>query len=128
MGNRKLRVLVVDDNEFIRTTLFEFLLYKGFEVGLAKDGQEGLYIFNNYSFDFVVTDYGMPHMNGLKMAKEIKKKHPDAVVILVSGDLKIKLRTRDVANFYLEKPFKFEEVYNLIVSSDKLNTQNPKIH
>jgi DNA-binding NtrC family response regulator len=122
MENGKLSVLVVDDNDFIRLTLFEYLLHKGFKVGLAENGQKGLYMFDKMGYDFVVTDYGMPQMDGLKMAKEIKKKHPDAVVIMMSGDQKIKLHTGDAVNHFLEKPFRFDAVYNLMVNRDEFDT------
>ena len=121
MENDKLRVLVVDDNDFIRLTLFEYLLHKGFKVGLAENGQKGLYMFDKIGYDFVITDYVMPQMDGLKMAKEIKKKHPDAVVIMMSGDQKIKLQTGDVVNHFLEKPFRFDVVYNLMVSREEFD-------
>ena len=121
MENDKLRVLVVDDNDFIRLTLFEYLLHKGFQVGLAENGKKGLFMFNKMGYDYVITDYGMPQMDGLKMAKEIKKKHPDAVVIMMSGDQKIKLQTGDVVNHFLEKPFRFDAVYNLMVNRDEFD-------
>jgi DNA-binding NtrC family response regulator len=122
MENGKLSVLVVDDNDFIRLTLFEYLLHKGFKVGLAENGQKGLYMFNKMGYDFVVTDYGMPQMDGLKMAKEIKKRHPDAVVIMMSGDQKIKFQTENVVNHFLEKPFMFDAVYNLMVGGTEFDT------
>lgn len=128
MKNAKFRVLVVDDNEFIRTTLFEFLLHKGFEVGLAENGQMGLYMFDKMGFDFVVTDYGMPQMDGFEMAKKIKKKYPNAVIIMMSGDQKKKFLTRNIANHFLEKPFQFEDVYNLMVTRGELNTQRTMFH
>lgn len=122
MENGKLRVLVVDDNDFIRLTLFEYLIHKGFKVGLAENGQKGLYMFDQVRYDFVVTDYGMPQMDGLKMAKEIKKKYPDAVVIMMSGDQKIKFQTGNVVNHFLEKPFRFDAVYSLMVNRDEFDT------
>jgi DNA-binding NtrC family response regulator len=122
MENGKLRVLVVDDDDIIRLTLFEYLLHKGFKVGLAENGQKGLNMFDKMVYDFVVTDYGMPQMDGLKMAKEIKKKYPDAVVIMMSGDQKIRFQIGNVVNHFLEKPVRFDAVYNLMVSGDEFDT------
>ena len=88
----------------------------------VSKGQKGLYMFDKMGYDYVVTDYGMPQMDGLKMAKEIKKKYPDAVVIMMSGDQKIKFQTENVVNHFLEKPFMFDAVYNLMVNRDEFDT------
>jgi CheY-like chemotaxis protein len=54
------KVLVVDDETNIRHLLSDFLSSKGFEVSLAKDGQESLDQLENESFDLVITDIHMP--------------------------------------------------------------------
>lgn len=113
MNNQK--ILIVDDDDTIRNTLFEFLMKMGFEVAVAENGAMGLSVFNDAkNCDMVLADFRMPHMNGLIMAKEMKKKQPHIIVIMMSGDLSNYRKSKNVANYFIEKPFKFEDIYNLI--------------
>ncbi len=70
---KNLVVLYVEDQEEIR--IFTKSILENFfkEVLVAKNGEEGLYLFLNNKFDMVITDIQMPKMTGLEMVKEIKK-------------------------------------------------------
>jgi DNA-binding response OmpR family regulator len=107
-------VLIVEDNDVIRNGLAEFLLRKGFEIGIAANGKDGLKIFTDKAFDLVLTDFRMPSMNGLTLASEIKKKQPKTIIIMMSGDRQINMRTKGVADYFLTKPFGIKEIYNLV--------------
>jgi DNA-binding response OmpR family regulator len=112
----KKNVLIVEDNDVIRNALAEFLLRKGFEIGIAKNGREGLKIFNDRNFDLVLTDFRMPYMNGLLLASEIKKKKPRTIIIMMSGDAQMSPRTKGAADHILPKPFGIKEIYDLMSS------------
>jgi len=116
-------VLIVDDNSFIRLSLNEFLIEKGFDVDLAEDGETCLKMFDSKQFDFVVMDYRLPNINGLKMAEEIKRKNPEAVIIMMSGDSQMKLQMTDAADYFLEKPFKYEDIYKIMSRADEFEAQ-----
>ncbi len=78
-------VLLVDDNRdglLVRSSLLEEL---GYQVKMAKNGEEGLKLFESSNFDVVVTDYRMPRMNGVELIERIRKVNPNARVILLSG-------------------------------------------
>ena len=78
-------ILLVDDNRdglLVRRTLLEELRYR---VSVARNGEEGLKLFESASFDVVVTDYRMPRMNGAELIQRIRKLNPNARIILLSG-------------------------------------------
>ncbi|MBW1781205.1 MAG: response regulator [Deltaproteobacteria bacterium] len=85
MGSAK-KVLVVDDEKGIRFLLSEALLSRGFEVSLARDGQESLDKLEKDRFDLVVTDINMPRLDGVAMLKNMKKTGRSEKVIIMTGD------------------------------------------
>lgn len=79
------KVLLVDDNRdglLVRSLLLEEL---GYRVQIAESGEEGLKLFRTSNFDVVVTDYRMPHMNGVEFIGRIRLENPNARIILLSG-------------------------------------------
>lgn len=82
---RKLRVLVIDDDESLLNVVKELLVAIGHEPTVAKDGMEGLSIFDESSFDFVITDLGLPGMSGWDVAKAVKLKRQSLPVMIISG-------------------------------------------
>jgi len=78
-------ILLVDDNQdglLVRRSLLE---EAGCMVAVARDGEEGLKVFKNASFDVVVTDYRMPRMNGAELIQGLRRVNPTVRVILLSG-------------------------------------------
>ena len=82
---RGLRVLLVDDEEPVRTTLAAALAHDAHRVTLAEHGVEGLRHFMAESFDLVITDRAMPGMSGEQMAAAMKQVHPRTPVIMLTG-------------------------------------------
>src|SRR6476661_6761987 len=77
------RLLVVDDEDFVRDLLRDILEGEHCEVRIAADGTEALSLFREQEFDGVFTDVGMPGMSGWELAREIRqtdKKIPIAVI------------------------------------------------
>jgi len=82
---RPLQILVVDDEESIRSILIAFLGRDGHRVVTAVDGRDGMRKLKKAAFDLVVTDRLMPKLGGDEFAALIKKHRPDLPVILLSG-------------------------------------------
>ena len=82
------RILVVDDNESIRTILAESLAYQGFRVSTAADGQRAWELVQHmpFSYDLVLTDMQMPAMNGIELLSKIMIESPWIKVISDDGD------------------------------------------
>lgn len=80
-------VLVVDDDETIRTAIEGLLRARNFEVKTAKEGKEALQIAEqaNVPIGVVVTDVRMPEMNGKELSRELRKRHPNVQIVMISG-------------------------------------------
>lgn len=115
MNANKRRVLVVDDDDVIRLCIDEYLLHMGFEVVSVDNAEKGLEMFDGDDFDYAIIDYRLPKMDGLEMAKEIKKKNPKIIITMISGELDAKFLSLDSIDHFIEKPFKFEEMYQLMI-------------
>jgi DNA-binding NtrC family response regulator len=114
------KVLVVDDEKGIRFLLSEVLNNQGFEVSLAKDGQESLDKLNNDHFDLVVTDINMPRLDGVAMLKNMKKTGRSEKVIIMTGDPSdqrlLDPEIPDVVTRLL-KPFRIDNFLNVVLSA-----------
>lgn len=101
------RVLVVDDDQDLRTTISEFLNMRGFEVLEAGDGLEALLQVKRGRPEAVVLDIMMPRLGGLQALKRIRAFDPDVTVIVVTGAMETELHqlaTRQGAAAVLVKP------------------------
>jgi PAS domain S-box-containing protein len=81
----KLRVLLVDDNPLVREVISSYLNLDNHFVETAENGLEGYKKFSPGKFDLVITDLGMPKMNGSTLASAIKKVSPTTPIVLLSG-------------------------------------------
>ena len=102
------KILVVDDEDIVRTSCSRTLVPEGYEVRLAKNGVEGLQMAAGERFDLVLTDLKMPDMDGIEVLRIIKEKWPETVVIIVTGYQTVDTAVKAIklgANNYIEKPF-----------------------
>jgi len=109
------RILLVDDENAVRNSLYELLESNGYEVLAASNGRDGLTIFrlSIRPIDLLVTDYNMPRMSGLELARECSLLSNDLRVLYVSGtrpdeDLEADLRAG--RREFLAKPFRGTEL------------------
>jgi DNA-binding response OmpR family regulator len=111
-------ILVIDDDERVRTLLRDILLFEGHQVIEASDGESGMrYLEKGRSVDMVLTDLGMPLKNGWEVARWIKRNTPQTPVILVTGwgtDLdEEKIRSSGV-DLIIGKPFEVNEILEAV--------------
>ena len=102
------RILVVDDEDIVRTSCSRTLSPEGYEVKLAKNGSEGLKIAREGKFDLVLTDLKMPDMDGIEVLRIIKEQWPETEVIIVTGYQTVDTAVKAIklgAYDYIEKPF-----------------------
>ena len=79
------RLLVVDDEDFVRDLLADILEGEHCEVKLASDGTEALALFREHEFDGVFTDIGMPGMSGWELAREIRQLNQGIPIAVITG-------------------------------------------
>lgn len=100
-------ILIIDDDEFVRKTLRNLLIYRDYAVDVAEDGSIGIEKAKSDCYDIVLLDINLPDKNGLDVLKDIKSAKLKASVIVITGDaspeLEEKARGLGAAN-YLSKP------------------------
>ncbi len=110
---RSLRVLVVDDEEVIRDVLATLLERQGWQVTTASNGTRALSAFEAEPHDVVLLDLMLPDRSGLDVLRELRRRDPDAVVVIVTAYSSIEgaiEAMREGAFHYIPKPFQNEEV------------------
>ncbi len=78
-------VLIIDDEEVVRTFLREILAEAGFDVVEAEGGEQGFTLYHQKPTDLVIADLFMGEQHGLEMILRLTQQHPDAKVIAISG-------------------------------------------
>ncbi len=106
-------ILVVEDEDFVRTLVTKILSRKGYNVLEARNGGEALLICEQYqqSIDMLISDLVMPHMDGNKLAARLKQERPGIRLLLMSGYPDKTIRERgapDPAIAFIHKPFNAE--------------------
>jgi two-component system nitrogen regulation response regulator NtrX len=106
-------ILIVDDEESIRTSLRSILEDEGYEVAVAASGVEALKIYGSDPPDLMILDIWMPEMDGLETLRRVKEFVPTTQVMMMSGHGSIETAVKAVklgAYDYIEKPLSLENV------------------
>lgn len=113
MENRKIRVLLAEDDENLGFLLKEYLQAKDYEVDLYKDGEKAFKGFQNNYYDICILDVMMPIKDGFTLAKEIRMSNGTMPILFLTA----KSMKEDViegfalgADDYMTKPFSIEEL------------------
>ena len=107
-----MHLLVVEDEEKLGDYLRKGLVESGFNVDLARDGNQGLALAQTGNYDAVILDIMLPGMDGFKVLQELRKSSPVPVLMLTARD-EVEDRVRGLeggADDYLSKPFAFTEL------------------
>ncbi len=107
------RILIVDDEVFVREILVRKLRALGYVCDSCEDGPSALKILHEQAYDLLLTDIMMPEMSGVDLIKEAAKVRPELAVILVTSviDLEVAVDALKLGAYdYITKPFSLEEV------------------
>ena len=114
------RVLIVDDEEGIRTTIGAFAEKDGHTVSLASDAMEALDLLDKEPFDVVVSDIVLPRKSGVALLADIREAQPDVQVIMVTGEPEVSTAAEAVrkgAFDYLSKPVSREAITKVVAAA-----------
>ena len=119
---KKISILIVDDEESVRDSLYNWFLEDGFHVECAENAKRALTILESDQFDIILADIKMPGMDGLEMLRRIKLIKPDSIVIVMTAfatvDTAVKA-LKDGAYDYVTKPFDPDDLTHLIRNATK---------
>lgn len=107
------RLLIVDDEESIRSVLKDFFKKLGYEVVTAESGEDALDKFIPGRFDSVISDLFMPNIDGLELLKMIRQKDPHVIFLMITGYPSIDSAVeamKEGAYDYVTKPFQFDDI------------------
>jgi PAS domain S-box-containing protein len=117
---RKARILVIDDEEFVRSILARTLAQVNHQVTLAENGEKGLQLFEEGKFDMVLTDLGMPGMSGWEVCQMIKEISPHTPVGMITGwgmEVNRSKMEEYGLDFFISKPFDFNKILNVVAET-----------
>jgi len=115
--NSLVRILIVEDDEEMKSLLKDFFVEEGFETDSVSNGHDALGILIKKPFDLVITDIRMPGLTGLDILPRIKKLQPGVSIIMITafGSEEVRRRAYERgATLYLEKPIQFQKLRELI--------------
>lgn len=110
-------ILVIDDDERVRTSLRDILLFGGYQVIEAADGKSAMRHMEESAVDLVLTDLGMPGINGWELARWMKRKAPEIPVVLITGwgiNLEKEKIIESGVDWIIGKPFQVNDVLETI--------------
>jgi two-component system, OmpR family, response regulator len=130
MESKKARILLCEDDQNLGMVLKNYLELNDYDVSLERDGRLGLAAFQREHVDLCLLDVMMPHMDGFKLAEEIRDVNPDVPLFFISA----KTMKEDIiqgyklgADDYITKPFDSEvlllKIKAILKRNDDLNKE-----
>ncbi len=117
MGNKDIRILVVDDEPMMADSLKQNLTEEGYTVDTSSTGTEAIELFDRGGHHLAICDLQLPDMDGLDVMRHMKDARPSTEVIVVTGYGTVARAveaTKAGAFYFVEKPFDFEEMQPLV--------------
>ena len=116
-----MRILIVDDEPLVRRALEKAFGKKDHEIQTAKDGDEGLEIWKNHTFDIVVLDVLMPGLTGPELLDAIGEKSEKSLTVLISaytGEYKDAPFQHGKVDHFFAKPF--DNIFSIVDQCEEL--------
>ncbi|MSO51856.1 MAG: DNA-binding response regulator [Acidobacterium sp.] len=127
-------LLLVDDEDSLRSVVAERLMDHGFEVVQAADGESALKALDGFAFDVIVSDLRLPGVDGRQVIDAALTRYPGIVAIVVTGYGTVKdavdIIKRGAADF-ISKPFQFDELMHVLTNAleqKRLKSENAYLH
>ena len=123
------RMLVVDDEDFVRELIGEILEDEHCDVHLAESGSAALSVFSEMEFDAVFTDIGMPGMSGWELAREIRQINASIPIAVITGwgeAVGSHEQKEARVNWVVPKPFTADRIVELVREIQQMDTAAQK--
>ena len=127
------RVLIVDDEKFIRDILADFLGMEGYVVRTAEDGTAALHELSQARYDLIISDLKMPRMGGIELLEQVGQRAPSALTVIMTGfgtvETAIDAMKRGAYDYVL-KPFKLDEVVHVVqrgLEKQRMSAENLRL-
>lgn len=122
--DKKINILLVDDEEKIREMLSAYLISKGYLVEGVSDGEEAIKRLKSSDFNIIITDLRMPQMDGAELIKKARSLKSDIGIIVLTGygDIDSYIDAMDMGAFeYINKTVSIEDLFDdLCLAINKL--------
>ena len=120
--DKKISILIVDDEESVRDSLYNWFMEDGYRVERAENAKQALTILESDTFDIILADIKMPGMDGLEMLRRIKVLKADSIVIVMTAFATVDTAVqalKDGAFDYITKPFDPDDLSHLIRNASR---------
>lgn len=121
-----MKILIIEDDIQLNTTITNFFKYKGCQTASVEDGEEALEYIDKNFYDLYIVDINVPKVSGLEVLKYIRQKDLTTPVIIITASLEVenlKAAYKNGCDEYIKKPFYLEE---LEIKIDKICVNNYK--
>ena len=122
-----MKLLIIEDDLKIISFVQKGLQEEGFIVDVASDGEEGLYLAEQYTYDFLIIDWMLPKLDGLKICEKLREKKNLTPILMLTAKTSVEERILGLgcgADDYLVKPFVFAELVARIRSLLRRSSYN----
>lgn len=128
---REMKILLIDDDEWIRDSLRLFFEAEGCQLLALETAEEGLVALRENTYDIIIVDYKLPGLNGIEFLQHIRIAHSDAIKILItayrSGQAVSEAKKLGIQGF-IEKPFTSETILESLSYLIKNREKEEEIH
>ena len=114
---RKISLLIVDDEESVRDSLYNWFIEDGYSVDYAENAKEALTMIESKNYDIILADIKMPGMDGLEMHRRIKSLNTNSIVIVMTAFASVETAVqalKDGAYDYVTKPFDPDDLSHMV--------------
>lgn len=123
-----MRILIIEDEQNLAKILKQGFEENGFTVELSFDGEEGLYMAENYPYDAILLDIMLPSLDGISILKKLRTKDCSVPILMLTAKGEVENRIQGLntgADDYITKPFDFHELVARVKSAIRRNTGKP---
>ena len=129
MQKNKFHILVVDDDDKIRSLIKQYLIEKGFLISTAENAENAKKIIEIFNFNLIILDVMMPGQSGYDLTKELKESKNIPIILLTAkGEVENRIHGLELgADDYLGKPFDPKELLLRVKNVIKMNLDPNKV-